>query len=332
VAGVEAPTAGTAGPGDTVWIAQRSGLVRVLEEEGLSDPVLDVSADTTTDGERGLLGIAFDQQFAHFYISYTDLDGHNVVDEFAVADGEPQLDTRRTVLTQEQPLSNHNGGDIAIGPDGMLYLSLGDGGGSGDPFDNGQDLSTLLGTLVRVDPTGGDPYAIPPDNPFASSSRPEIWSYGLRNPWRFSFDRATGDLWIADVGQDAREEINVMPAGEGAGANFVWNLMEGTLEFAGPEPDDHWPPVFEYDTSRRRCAITGGYVYRGETIPNLRGAYLYSDYCEGVIRALDVRDGELADDVDLGVDGGQVVSFVQGPDLELYAHDLGGPVWRHAPL
>jgi glucose/arabinose dehydrogenase len=334
VATATAPTAGVTGPDGSVWIAERPGTVRPLNEQGLGDPVLDITGETTTDGERGLLGIAFDEAFEHFYISYTDLDGHTVIDELAVADAELQPDTRRTILTQDQPFANHNGGDLTVGPDGMLYIGLGDGGSGGDPLRSGQDLDTLLGTLLRIDPTGdptGDaPYAVPPDNPFVNdpAARGEIWAYGLRNPWRFSFDAETGDLWIADVGQSSREEVDWVAAGTGGGANFGWSAMEGTLSYSGgEEPDNHVPPVLEYETTGDRCSITGGYVYRGGAIPDLVGSYVFSDYCEGDIRAFDLEGGE----TNLGVNGGAVAAFVQGPDLELYVLDLDGPIHRLDP-
>jgi glucose/arabinose dehydrogenase len=332
VATAESPTAGVAGPGGTVWIAERAGRVRVLTEDGLGEPVLDISSQTTTDGERGLLGITFDPTFAHLYLSYTDLSGDTVIEEIALAGGRLRPETRRTVLTQEQPYANHNGGDLTFGPDGMLYVGLGDGGSAGDPHDYGQDLSTLLGKLLRIDPGAARPYGVPPDNPFVDrpGARGEIWAYGLRNPWRFSFDAGTGDLWIADVGQSSKEEIDWAPAGSGAGANYGWSRMEGTRVYSGDEPADHVPPVFEYDTGER-CSITGGYVYRGEAVPRLRGAYLFSDYCAGDLWALDLVDGEVTGVTDLGVNGGAVVAFVQGPDRELYVLDLGGAVYRIDP-
>jgi glucose/arabinose dehydrogenase len=335
VATASAPIAGTAGPDGTVWIAERDGTVRPLGEQGLGEPVLDITGETTTDGERGLLGIAFDEAFEHFYISYTDLGGHSVIDGFEVADGELRPDTRRTLLTQEQPFPNHNGGDITFGPDGMLYIGLGDGGSGGDPFANGQNLGTLLGKLLRIDPTGDSPYAIPPDNPFVADSgaRGEIWAYGLRNPWRFSFDAETGDLWIGDVGQSAHEEIDFSPAGSSAGANYGWSIMEATEEYSGEdEPADHVPPVYDYETGENRCSVTGGYVYRGSSIPELVGSYVFSDYCEGDIRALELDGaGQLAGQTNLDVNGGSVVSFVQGPDRELYVLDIEGTVYRLDP-
>jgi len=330
----QSPTAGAAGPDGTVWIAERAGTVRVLNDQGLGEPVLDVSDETTTDGERGLLGITFDKEFAHFYISFTDLEGTSTVDEFAVRDGVLQPDTRRTVLTQTQPYANHNGGDITFGPDGYLYIALGDGGSGGDPHGNGQNLDTLLGKLLRIDPRGGEPYAIPPDNPFVDdpTAKHEIWAYGLRNPWRFSFDADTGDLLIGDVGQSAWEEIDWAPADSDGGENYGWSEMEGNHPFrGGTEPGNHVPPIHEYDRNGLGCSVTGGYVYRGSAIPDLTGQYLFSDYCDGTVRALGMENGEVTDVSDLGVSAGEVVSFVQDGQGELYVLASSGIISRIDP-
>ncbi|MFJ6567427.1 PQQ-dependent sugar dehydrogenase [Streptomyces sp. NPDC091292] len=337
VATAQNPSAGTAGPGGTVWLAERAGTVRVLSGKGLSEPVLDITAETTLDGERGLLGIAFDKEFAHFYISFTDLEGTSTIDEFAVRKGKIQPNTRRTVLTQTQPYSNHNGGDIHFGPDGYLYIALGDGGAGGDPHANGQNLDTLLGKLLRIDPAGatpGKPYAIPPDNPFVDdpNAKDEIWAYGLRNPWRFSFDARTGDLLIGDVGQSDWEEIDWAPADSEGGENYGWSQMEGTHTFrGGTEPANHVPPVHEYDRSGLACSVTGGYVYRGKAISGLQGQYVYSDYCDGTLRTLRIKNGKVTAVGDLGVNGGSVVSFVQNTRGELFVLDLGGKVSRLDP-
>jgi glucose/arabinose dehydrogenase len=334
VATAQNPIAGAAGPGGTVWIAERAGTVRVLDDKGLGEPVLDISDETTTDGERGLLGIAFDKRFAHFYISYTNLEGTSTVDEFAVRHGRIRPDTRRTVITQTQPYSNHNGGDIRFGPDGYLYIALGDGGSGGDPHGNGQNLDTLLGKMLRIDPQGGRPYAIPRDNPFVNdpNAKDEIWAYGLRNPWRFSFDARTGDLLIGDVGQSDWEEIDWAPAKSGGGENYGWSQMEGTHPFrGGTEPANHVPPVHEYDRTGLGCSVTGGYVYRGRAIPDLRGQYVFSDYCDGTLRTLRMKNGKVTGESDLGVNGGEVISFVQGGDGELYVLAIGGSVSRIEP-
>ncbi|MGV9573815.1 PQQ-dependent sugar dehydrogenase [Streptomyces nigra] len=331
VATAKNPTAGAAGPGGRLWVAERAGTVRVLGDKGLGKPVLDISAETTTDGERGLLGIAFDRKYAHFYVSFTNLEGTSRVDEFAVRKGKIQRHTRRTVLTQTQPYANHNGGDIKIGPDGYLYIALGDGGSGGDPHGNGQNLGTLLGKLLRIDPRGGKPYAIPADNPFVNTpgAKGEIWSYGLRNPWRFSFDAGTGDLLIGDVGQNDWEEIDWAPASSRGGENYGWGQMEGTHPFrGGTEPVNHVPPVHEYDRSNFGCSVTGGYVYRGKAIPALRGQYVFSDYCDGTIRSLQMRNGKVTAVNDLGVNGGEIISFAQDLNGELYVFTIGGNLSR----
>lgn len=334
VAKAQNPTAGAAGPGGKLWIAERPGTVRVLDSNGLSRPVLDISAETNTDGERGLLGIAFDKRFAHFYISFTNLEGTSTVDEFAVRNGKIQPQTRRTVITQTQPYANHNGGDIKFGPDGYLYIALGDGGSGGDPHGNGQNLDTLLGKLLRIDPRGGKPYAIPSDNPFVNdpNAKDEIWAYGLRNPWRFSFDSGTGDLFIGDVGQNDWEEIDWAPASSKGGENYGWAQMEGTHPFrGGTEPANHVPPVHEYDRANFGCSVTGGFVYRGKAIPALKGQYVYSDYCDGTVRSLQLKNGKVTAVNDLGVNGGEVISFAQGGNGELYVLAIGGSVFRIDP-
>ena len=335
VAQMDSPTAGAVGPDGTLYLAERGGTVHPLTDDGVGEAVVDVSAETTTDSERGLLGLAFDPDGSALYLSYTDPDGATTLTEVAVADGAVQGEERRTVFTLEQPYANHNGGDVHIGPDGFLYLGLGDGGGAGDPLEAGQDLSTPLGALLRIDPQGGDPYAVPSTNPFLDTegAAREILAYGLRNPWRFTFDPRTDEVWIADVGQDEREEINRVAFEDLPGANFGWNLMEGTLEFAGSEPDDHLPPVYEYETrGPEGCAVTGGVVYRGSAIPELTGVYLYADYCNGTVRGLLVDDaGEVEEQAELGIDGGTVVSFATDAEGEVYVLDLGGAVTRIEP-
>lgn len=329
VAQMAAPIAGAVHPNGALFIAERGGRVHVFAT-GSTDLVLDIADVTSTGSERGLLGVAFSADGDVFYVSYTDLAGDSVLAAYDVRDNQVVSETRRTVLRVSQPYGNHNGGDVQIGPDGFVYWALGDGGGGGDPLGSAQNVGTLLGTIIRIDPQSDMPYAVPADNPFVATpgALPEIFAYGLRNPWRFSFDRDTGDMWIADVGQSAREEVNRVASGA-SGMNFGWNLMEGTLPFAGSEPADHHPPVFEYDTSRQRCAITGGFVYRGTAIPELFGAYIFSDSCDGDLRAISVDDdGRVVDEANLGVNGGTVVSFVQDADGELYVLDLSGRVLR----
>ena len=335
IASLRSPVAGAVGPDGVLYLAERGGTVRPLTAEGPGAPVVDLSAATTTESERGLLGMAFAADGSELYLSFTDLDGDSTLSAVAIENGVVQPEPRRVLLTVAQPYANHNGGDLHVGPDGLLYYALGDGGSAGDPLDAGQDRTTALGGILRLDPLGGTPYAVPDTNPFVDEpgAVPELWIHGLRNPWRFSFDAVTDTVWIADVGQDAREEINRLPLADAAGANLGWNRMEGTEPYTGTEPADHVPPVYEYRTrGEEGCAVTGGVVYRGSAIPELVGAYLYADFCNGRIRALAVdADGEVVEQADLGIDGGQVVAFVPDADGEVLVLDLGGAVRRIVP-
>jgi glucose/arabinose dehydrogenase len=331
-----------AGHDDVLYVAERAGRVRLVGDDG-GEPatLLDITDRTTTESERGLLGIAFSPDGDHLYVSHTDPAGDSVLAEYALGEGADAVDpaSRRTVLQVDQPFPNHNGGHVDFGPDGHLYLGLGDGGRAGDPEGNGQDTGTLLGALLRIDPRpeGGDPYGIPPDNPFVDGGgRPEIWAYGLRNPWRFSFDAETEDLWIADVGQNEVEEVNLLPAEEGAGrgANLGWDLLEGSRPFAGDADDaaDTVLPVFEYPNDADRCAVTGGHVYRGAAIPDLAGAYVWGDYCESRVHALALTGGEARTvDLDLEVAHRSLVSFGEDAAGELYVLSMDGPVLRLDP-
>jgi glucose/arabinose dehydrogenase len=258
----------------------------------LGTPFLDISSLVSTGFEQGLLGLAFDPNYAmngRFYVSYTDTAGDSRIVRYLVS-GNPdiaQSSPDRLLLTVDQPFDNHNGGGIVFGPDQYLYIGLGDGGAGNDPLGNGQDLTDLMGSLLRIDASPQGDYAVPNDNPFAGdpTASPELWDYGLRNPWRFSFDRLTGDLYIADVGQGDREEINVSPAaqGGGKGLNYGWNIMEGTVCTPGVNPNCNMAgltlPVLDYDHSGGSCSVTGGHVYRGAAIPAIWGTYFYADYC-----------------------------------------------------
>lgn len=334
--GLDQPVALAQRPGDdTLYVAEQTGAVRRIRDGEVVDSVLDLTGEVSGGNEQGLLGIAFAPDGSHLYVDFTDDDGDSHVEELAVRDdGTLDIGSRRVVLFQEQPFSNHNGGHVTFGPDGMLYIGLGDGGSAGDPQDNAQRLDTLLGKILRIDPRPADgrPYSVPADNPFVGdpSARPEIWMYGLRNPWRFSFDRATNDLWIGDVGQNAWEEIDFLPAGR-SGVNFGWNLREGTHEYAGARPEGAVDPIFEYSHAEGGVSVTGGFVYRGSRIPALAGAYLFADYSGGELVALAETDGALADVRELGVDGGLVSSFAEDRDGELYVLDLGGRVYRLDP-
>jgi glucose/arabinose dehydrogenase len=293
--------------------------------------VLDLTGDLSTGFEQGLLGLAFSPDGTKLYAHYTNAEGDTRVDEFAMRKRRADAGTRRTVLAVDQPQGNHNGGQLAFGPDGYLYIGLGDGGAANDEGPgharggNGQSLETLLGKILRIDPapSGDQPYTVPGDNPFVDrgDARPEIWAYGLRNPWRFSFDAVTGDLWIGDVGQSEFEEINFAPAVDGRdagkGANFGWNRLEGNEPFRGSAPDDAVAPAITHAQNDGWRSIIGGGVYRGSKIPPLRGVYVYTDYYAGDVVGLR-SDGNGFTPVDLGVDASDVSAFGEGPDRELY--------------
>ena len=338
VAEAESPTDLVARAGtDAVYVAEREGRVRPLVDGTLGEPVLDISDDVVTDVEQGLLGIVFSPDGGTLYVSYSIApDGDTRVDAYTISGDVVDVASRRELLAVEQPYANHNGGDIAIGPDGYLYIGLGDGGSGGDPEGNGQDTSALLGSVLRIDPSqpgDGTEYAIPADNPFADGAggAPEVWLYGVRNPWRFSFDAETGDLWIADVGQESIEEIDLLPAagGGGRGANLGWNEMEGAHPYeGGTNPEGGVLPLFEFDHSDGGCAITGGVVYRGEAIPELTGAYLFSDYCDGRIRAVRAGGGQVVEEHIFEASGTELVSFGEDAQGEVYVLSLDGTIYR----
>jgi glucose/arabinose dehydrogenase len=319
----------------TRYFAEKVGRVVALREgSGEPEVILDLTSEVSTGSDQGLLGLAFSPDGEFLYVNYTDVQGDTRVVEFAFDDGGVDLSSRREVLFVDQPYSNHNGGNLAFGPDGYLYIGLGDGGSAGDPEGNAQSLSTLLGKMLRIDPRpkDGEPYTIPRDNPFVGreDALPEIWAYGLRNPWRYSFDRETGDLWIGDVGQGSREEIDLARAGSPGGENYAWDLLEGTLRFEGDAPPDSVPPVFEYPTADG-CAVTGGYVYRGQGIPALVGAYVFADFCRGRLEAFRLEDGLARGHDELGPEVANVASFGEDADGELYVLSLSGPVFRLVP-
>jgi glucose/arabinose dehydrogenase len=283
-----------------LFVVQRDGRIRIISEGTmLSAPFLDISNRVGTFGsEQGLLGLAFPPDYAikgYFYVNFTEAgSGSTVVARYRVTKDHDAADpsSGETLLTVRQPYSNHNGGQLAFGPDGYLYIGMGDGGSGGDPMNNGQRPDTLLGKLLRIDAEtpGTRPYSIPPGNPFMDMPgyRDEIWAVGLRNPWRFSFDRTTGDLYIADVGQDSYEEIDFQPAAARGGENYGWRIMEGLHCFRPPGCDGTGLvlPVAEYDHSDGNCSVTGGMVYRGSEHPALQGIYLYGDFCSGRIWGL----------------------------------------------
>jgi glucose/arabinose dehydrogenase len=283
----------------------------VIVKDGvqLSVPFLDIRDRVGCCGERGLLSAAFPPGYRgkrYFYVNYTDRAGDTKVARYRVTQDADRADpaSEEIVLAVQQPYANHNGGQLAFGPDGYLYIGMGDGGSANDPHGNGQKMSTLLGKLLRIDVESGvRPYAVPPSNPFVGKKevRPEIWASGLRNPWRFSFDRATGDLFIADVGQDRFEEVNVQPPSSKGGENYGWNVLEGSHCLRSKTCDTAGlvPPVAEYDHGQG-CSVTGGMVYRGKALPHFQGNYVYGDYCSGRIWGMRKEDGrwnpaELAD-------------------------------------
>jgi glucose/arabinose dehydrogenase len=335
VAQLEQPVAMAVRAGDrALYVAEKVG--RVVAISPGSDPrvVLDLTNRVSLGSEQGLLGLAFSPGGRYLYVDFTDTEGDTHVAEFAFDDDGADPASERLVLFVQQPFSNHNGGALAFGPDGYLYVALGDGGSAGDPMGNAQSLSTLLGKLLRISPrpSGGERYAIPSDNPFVgrAGARPEIWAYGLRNPWRFSFDAVTGDLWIGDVGQNGWEEIDLEPAGSHGGSNFGWDRLEGTHPFEGGSAPGSVPPVFEYPNGDGSCAVTGGYLYRGALIPALAGAYVFADYCRGRLEAFVPRNGRTRQVRLLGPRVDALASFGEDARGELYVLSLAGTVSRIA--
>lgn len=354
VAEVEDPTALATRPGTPdLYLAEKAGRVRRIAVtpaeapgEGPSyrlepRPVVDVSDAVVNQGEQGLLGLAFSSDGRRLFLYYTARGGGaNTVAAVELGDGtRAGPDDVERLLEVDDFAANHNGGQLALGPDGYLYVGLGDGGGAGDPQGTGQDPSDLLGSILRIDPGGGDgsrPYAIPSGNPSIGGAEPsEVWAYGLRNPWRFSFDRATGDLWIADVGQGDWEEVNRLPAVDGRdagrGANLGWSLREGRHPFRGGErPDGAVDPIFEYGHDEGGCSVTGGYRYRGTAVPGLAGVYLFADFCLGTIEGIELDDAGAAVTGhrawDLGTS--RIQSFGEDADGELYVLEQGGRVSR----
>ena len=315
-----------------LFIIEKVGRIRILQAGNLvGSPFLDIS-DRVGSGrsEQGLLGLAFHPHYADnglFFVNYTDKNGNTVIARYQ-ATADPNVadpNSEVVLLNVDQPFQNHNGGALAFGPDGYLYAGLGDGGSGGDPFGNAQNLDTLLGKILRLDVDSADPYAIPPDNPFGD----EIWAYGLRNPWRFSFDRLTGDLYIGDVGQNSWEEIDFVPKGTPGGMNFGWNILEGTHPYNGGPQDGLVPPVAEYGHGQGRCSVTGGYVYRG-AMPEWNGVYFYGDYCAGTVWGLIHSDGGWPNQL-LYETGTSISSFGQDPAGEVYLIDYSGQILRLAP-
>jgi glucose/arabinose dehydrogenase len=344
--GLSSPLYLTTAPGDPsrLFIVEQTGAIRIIKDGTLLPvPFLDISGEILVGGEQGLLGLAFDPEYAsngRFVVHYSNQVGDTHLSIFNVSSNPDIADpaTERLILTADQPYDNHNGGQVLFGPDGFLYLGLGDGGSANDPEGRAQNLGDLLGSILRLDVHSGTSYAVPPDNPFVGQAgiQPENWSYGLRNPWRFSFDRATGDLYIADVGQNHFEEVDVAPASAGSakGVNYGWNIMEGAHCLNGGSCDQAGltPPTFEYDHNQG-CSITGGYVYRGAAVPALQGLYLFGDYCSGWVRSFRYQDGAAVELTDWPTlrPGGAITSFGEDAAGELYVLVQGGSVFKIVP-
>jgi len=345
--GLEKPVFVThAGDGSNrLFIVEKRGTIRIWQAgQLLTTPFLDISERVrSSSSEQGLLGLAFAPNFASsrlFFVNYTNLQGDTIVERYGVTDDPNRADPTSAfrILRIDQPAPNHNGGMIAIGPDGNLWIGTGDGGGAGDVYRNGQNPKSLLGKMLRLDVTSdpSKPYQVPTDNPWISQTwngqtmAPEIWALGLRNPWRFSFDRVTGDLWIGDVGQNTYEEVDLAAAEQkgypSGGLNFGWPIMEGVHCYgssAGCNRQGLALPVAEYDHDSGGCAVTGGYVYRGAAIPELEGVYFYGDYCSGYIWALRTTGSGVQAPVRVFASDLSISSFGEDEAGELYVADLG---------
>ncbi len=318
-----------------IFVVEKGGTIALLENGRRGTVFLDISDRVRASGyEQGLLGLAFHPNFArngYFYVNYTDRRGNTVIERYSLSPSDPQRADPRSakrILVIEQPYANHNGGMIAFGPDGMLYIGMGDGGGANDPLGAGQDKRTLLGKILRIDVDNGDPYAIPTGNPYADGREglPEIWSIGWRNPWRFSFDRLTGDKYIADVGQNRYEEVHIERRGAPGGLNYGWNIMEGKHCFAprtGCNQNGLQMPIAEYDHSQG-ISITGGYVYRGKAFPRMQGYYFFADFGSTKVWALreaSANDWQMTEIMSARF---AVSSFGEDEAGELYLVDFGG--------
>jgi glucose/arabinose dehydrogenase len=293
--GINSPVAITHAGDARLFVTSQRGRVFIASGGSVAaQPFLDISSLVSCCNERGLLSVAFHPQYQTnglLFIDYTNTGGNTVIARYRVSSTDPNradASSGQILLTIAQPFANHNGGQLQFGPDGYLYIGMGDGGSAGDPENRAQNLGVLLGKLLRIDVDHGAPYSVPATNPFSgrSGAQPEIWAYGLRNPWRFSFDRLTGDLWIADVGQDRYEEVDLQPRSSTGGENYGWRPMEGAHCFnpsTNCQTSSMTLPILEYSHADGACSITGGYRYRGAKYPRLNGTYFYADYCSGVV-------------------------------------------------
>jgi len=325
-----------------LYVVQQTGQIVRVSPSGKVTTLLDISDEITVGGEQGLLSVAFAPDYARsglFYVDYTNTNGDTRVVEYTTSkSGKADERSSRTLLEVPQPYSNHNGGLLLFDEDGNLLVGLGDGGAAGDPARNGQDLGALLGKILRITPPpagkNSAKYSIPDDNPFAGDddARPEILAYGLRNPWRFSFDRKTGALWIGDVGQNSLEEIDVLSK-PGDDANFGWSAYEGTERFnSDQEAPNAIDPVLTYGRDAG-CSVTGGYVVRDKSLRSLYGRYLYADFCQGQLHSFtaDAESGQATDDRALGLQVPSISSFGEDQRGRVYAVSLDGPVFRLVP-
>ncbi len=330
--------ASPAGDHARLFIVEKPGTIAIVKQGAvLPTPFLDLRGKVSTGGEQGLLGLAFHPAYATnglFVVNYTDAAGDTRVSLFRRSAAHPDRAdpaSEQLIVSVAQPFANHNGGMVAFGPDGKLFIGMGDGGSGGDPQGNGQKRSTLLGKLLRLAISASGQVSVPADNPFVAEAgtRPEIWSLGLRNPWRFSFDRLTGDLYIADVGQNLHEEVDALPLAESRGANFGWNVMEGASCYGASTcaRTGLLLPVVDYPHTEG-CSVTGGYAYRGTAIPGLVGHYFYADYCQGWIRSFRLSNGAATDSREWATlaPGGQVTGFGEDADGEIYVLTGGGRV------
>lgn len=338
--GLDAPVYLTAPSGDSrLFIVEQPGRIMIVENgKLLPKPFLDIRSKVGYGGERGLLSVAFHPQYranGFLFVNYTNQHGDTRIERYSASAADRDLvdpASAKLILAIDQPYSNHNGGHNLFGPDGMLYIGMGDGGSQGDPHGNGQNRNVLLGKLLRINVDRGDPYVVPSGNPYArGGGRGEIWATGLRNPWRFAFDRAAGMLYIADVGQDKYEEINVVPM-SAAGVNYGWNTMDGPSCFKGTScvKSGLQPPAYWYTHEGGTCSIIGGFVYRGRRIPEIQGQYFYSDYCNSWVRSYTYTSDGTNRSWHQWLDGGlgNIVSFGEDAEGELYICSSNGRVYK----
>jgi glucose/arabinose dehydrogenase len=333
--GLQSPTAITSTPSTAdkrLFVLEQSGKIRVINQSGEleSEAFLDISSKTLSGGELGLLGLAFHPKYeanGYFYVDYTDKEMNTVVSRFKVSANSNIADanSEKVLLSVKQPYKNHNGGAVVFGPDNYLYIALGDGGSAGDPENRAQDKNSFFGKLLRIDINTGEPYSIPKTNPFMGQLgvKQEVWAYGLRNPWRVSFDRATGDLYIADVGQGELEEVDMQKKSSKGGENYGWRCYEADKPYnnKGCADASHYiAPPLSYDHQEKRCSITGGYVYRGTKYKALQGKYIYGDYCNGQLFYANNQNGKLNGVAEANTPY-YISTFGQGDDGEIYFAD-----------